>query len=141
MLEFSSYSSNIATVINRTLFLTTVAINRSVSDKQTTCGDFTQQKWALDAGLNHWLLVFRHPSEKYDESIRIVTWDDEIPNINGKIKCSKPPTRSHDNLHQLVMCADASCETSHDVLINWPENFRMLLRYQESLATSPRNTT
>ena len=31
---------------------------------------------------HYWLVVFRHPSEKYD----FVNWDDEIPNINGKIK-------------------------------------------------------
>ena len=31
-----------------------------------------------------------HPSEKYE----FVNWDDDIPNIHGKIKwCSKPPTR------------------------------------------------
>ena len=28
------------------------------------------------------LVVFRHPSEKYE----FVNWDDEIPNISGKIK-------------------------------------------------------
>ena len=32
-----------------------------------------------------------HPPEKYE----FVIWDDEIPNINGKIKfmATKPPTR------------------------------------------------
>ena len=29
-----------------------------------------------------WLVVFRHPSEKYE----FVNWDDDIPNINGTIK-------------------------------------------------------
>ena len=37
------------------------------------------------------LVLFRHPSEKYE----FVNGDDEIPNINGKIKsmATKPPTR------------------------------------------------
>ena len=30
----------------------------------------------------HWLVVEPHPSEKYD----FVNWDDEIPNISGKIE-------------------------------------------------------
>ena len=39
-----------------------------------------------------WLLVFRHPSEKYE----FVSWDYEIPNIWKVIRFhgSKPPTRS-----------------------------------------------
>ena len=36
----------------------------------------------------HWLVVFRHPSETYE----FVGWDDDIPNIWKK--CSKPPTRT-----------------------------------------------
>ena len=38
----------------------------------------------------YWLVVFRHPSEKYE----FVNWDDEIPKISGKIKvmATKPPT-------------------------------------------------
>ena len=39
----------------------------------------------------YWLVVFRHPSEKYG----FVNWDDdEIPNINGKMPkmATKPPT-------------------------------------------------
>ena len=34
---------------------------------------------------------FSHPSEKYE----FVNWDDEIPNMNGKIEkmATKPPTR------------------------------------------------
>ena len=37
-----------------------------------------------------WLVVKRHPSEKYE----FVNWDDEIPNMNGKIQkmATKPPT-------------------------------------------------
>ena len=35
-----------------------------------------------------WLVVFRHPSAKYD----FVSWDYEIPNIWKNKKCSKPPT-------------------------------------------------
>ena len=38
----------------------------------------------------YWLVVQPNPSEKYES----VNWDDEIPNINGKIKlmATKPPT-------------------------------------------------
>jgi len=32
--------------------------------------------------VGYWLVVSTYPSEKYD----FVSWDDEIPNINGKIK-------------------------------------------------------
>ena len=41
-------------------------------------------------GIFNWLVVFSHPSEKYE----FVNWDDYIPNINGKIKlmATKPPT-------------------------------------------------
>ena len=39
-----------------------------------------------------WLVVFSHPSEKYE----CVSWDDDIPNMNGRIQkmATKPPTRS-----------------------------------------------
>ena len=40
---------------------------------------------------NDWLVVFRHPSEKYD----VVNWDDEIPNINGKIKNGNQTTNQN----------------------------------------------
>ena len=39
----------------------------------------TYNAWFL---LFIWLVVFRHPSEKYE----FVNWDDDIPNISGKIK-------------------------------------------------------
>ena len=32
---------------------------------------------------NPWLLVFRHPSEKY---LQFVSWNDESPNISGKME-------------------------------------------------------
>ena len=44
--------------------------------------------WPSNTG---WWL-YTHPSEKYE----FVNWDDEIPNINGKIKlmATKPQTRN-----------------------------------------------
>ena len=46
-------------------------------------------QWPLQDPMNiggtdhiYWLVVFGHPSEKYE----FVNWDDDIPNINGKIK-------------------------------------------------------
>jgi hypothetical protein len=39
----------------------------------------------------NWLVVFRHPSEKYE----FVSWDDDIPNRWKNRKCSKPPTRQY----------------------------------------------
>ena len=47
----------------------------------------SQWKWCSRI----WLVVLGHPSEKYE----FVNWDNEIPNINGKIKsmATKPPTR------------------------------------------------
>jgi hypothetical protein len=44
------------------------------------------QTWQLKT---LWLVVFRHPSEKYD----FVSWDDDIPDIWKNKTCSKPPTR------------------------------------------------
>ena len=40
--------------------------------------------------MKYWLVVSTYPSEKYD----FVSWDDEIPNMMGKLihSCSKPPT-------------------------------------------------
>ena len=35
----------------------------------------------ISKDMNYWLVVSRHPSEKYE----FVNWDDEISNINGKI--------------------------------------------------------
>ena len=41
--------------------------------------------------ISYWLVVFRHPSEKYE----FVNWDDEIPNINGKIKLMFQTTKQY----------------------------------------------
>ena len=44
--------------------------------------------------------LYTHPSEKYE----FVNWDDEIPNISGKIKlmATKPPTRFQDFNDQMT---------------------------------------
>ena len=49
----------------------------------------SQLQWRSPPNI-FWLVVFGHPSEKYE----FVNWDDEIPNISGKIKlmATKPPT-------------------------------------------------
>ena len=51
-----------------------------------------------------------HPSEKYD----FVNWDDEIPNISGKIKlmATKPPTSSYFMTQQDHFRMTLSCQRS-----------------------------
>ena len=54
----------------------------------------------MDIFMTGWW-VFSHPTEKYE----FVNWDDDIPNINGKIKfmATKPPTSIVDKKHWLVV--------------------------------------
>jgi hypothetical protein len=44
------------------------------------------QAWVSSPKSGWW---YTYPSEKYD----FVSWDDEIPNVWKKNKCSKPPTK------------------------------------------------
>ena len=51
--------------------------------------------------MKYWLVVFRHPSEKYE----FVNWDDNRNShlISGKIKNWWQPTSPHQNHHQMVL--------------------------------------
>ena len=48
---------------------------------------------AMVQKVDDWLVVFYHPSEKYE----FVNWDDEQPNINGKIKNGNQTTNQEKN--------------------------------------------
>ena len=67
---------------------------REISPWDDTAAGYHPYLWQLTI-IPHlidqiWLVGQGHPSEKYE----FVNWDDEIPNINGKIKfmATKPPT-------------------------------------------------
>jgi hypothetical protein len=45
-----------------------------------------------------WLVVEPYPSEKYD----FVSWDDEIPNIYGKIKAMFQTTNQINDCHSFL---------------------------------------
>ena len=54
---------------------------------------------------DNWLVVFSNPSEKYE----FVNWDDDIPNINGKIKNGNQTTNQDKFDDKLQAAFWASC--------------------------------
>ena len=71
------------------IFFETVALLLKTSDGIAYISLVTVHGIFIKAGIDqNWLVVFRHPSEKYE----FVNWDDDIPNIWENKKCSKPPT-------------------------------------------------
>ena len=64
-------------------------------------GEFNHVQFFLGITSGWWL---GHPSEKND----FVNWDDDIPNINGKMPkmFTKPPSRHGINIHPPSMSRD-----------------------------------
>ena len=86
-----------------------------------------QGDWSTIGIINYWLVVFRHPSEKYESSQ--LGWL-EIPNINGKMPkmATKPPTRLAILLKMGKLLTQPSMKINH-----WEFEGHLWLRLQRKI--------